>query len=99
MYYMGKPQLRQVMIGGAGPRSSLFSASVVQGLGFHSYGLGVTNVEWYERAKKAIAQFDELLVRLGTVANKTERERIIAWIGDPSDSANEPAAYRYNSED
>ena len=41
MYYMGQPQLRQVVIGGAGPRSSLFSASVVQGLGFHSYGLGV----------------------------------------------------------
>lgn len=39
---------------------------------------------WYERAKKAIARFEFLSSRVGAIANKTERENIITWLGSAS---------------
>lgn len=43
-----------------------------------------TAQSWYERAKKSIARFEFLRQRVGAIANKTEREAIITWMGNAS---------------
>lgn len=37
---------------------------------------------WYERAKKAIDRYAFLKSRVAVIANKTEREAIITWLGN-----------------
>lgn len=49
--------------------------------------------EWYERAKAGIARFDLLLKRTAGIANKTERERIMSWVGRATDE--DSPMYRY----
>lgn len=91
--------LRMAPISGNGFRPSLFNVSVAQTRTFHptlaaaGAGLGETPADWYRRAKTAIARFDELLARTARIANQTERNRILAWIGKAS-TADTPA-YRY----
>lgn len=58
-----------------------------------NYWMGQTPSEWYNRAKKALAEFDQLLTRVAQIANKTEREEILVWIGTASDTGS--PAYRY----
>lgn len=57
--------------------------------------LGQTNEEWYRRAKDAVAKYQQLLLRLGQVANQTARADIMRWLGDPA-VAGTPA-YRYQT--
>lgn len=75
-----------VPISGNGFRPSLFGSSIVQSNGFHptlsgEYGLGVTAIEWYNRARAAVAKFEQLLARTSRIASATERDNILAWVG------------------
>lgn len=71
------------------------------GYRFHSPGLGgavlgqETNRQWYEKAKSEVAEYEGLVRRTQQVANKTERENILAWLGSPTVPTT--PAYRYNS--
>lgn len=57
------------------------------------YRMGQTPVEWYQRAKVAMARFEDLLARANGVANATERGNILTWVGEASNPAT--PAYRY----
>jgi len=90
--------IRLVPISGNGLRPSLFGSSVAQNLGFHAapaarIRLGQTPQDWYRRAKEALAKFDKLLDRTARIANKTEREAILAWVG--ISAVEDTPAYRY----
>jgi hypothetical protein len=43
-----------------------------------------TAQSWYERAKKSMDRYKFLSSRVGTIANKTEREAILTWLGQPN---------------
>lgn len=64
-------------------------------MGLARYTLGQTAAEWYERARAALAEYEFLLDRVDRIDNKTERERILTWIGDPSVPGT--PAYRYRT--
>jgi len=53
-------------------------------LGRGRMALGQTGLEWYQRAKRAMAQFRDLVARTNRIANKTAREAIFEWIGSPT---------------
>ena len=57
--------------------------------------LGATGLEWYQRAKTALAQFAALVAQIQTIANKTARESILEWVGSPN--VDETPAYRYQA--
>lgn len=85
-------------ISGNGARPSLFGGTVQNSVTFHPI-LGAPRpflgqIEWYNRAKQSLAEFDALLKRVAQVANKTAREAILDWIGTADDE--DSAAYRYN---
>lgn len=80
-------------ISGNGSRPSVFGSSSDKTRGFHpTLGQPVSS-DWYSRGQAALRSFDEIRARLARVADAGERERILAWIGDPSKSGT--AAYRY----
>jgi hypothetical protein len=98
MYSTWTPAIRMVPVSGNGARPSLFTSSVSDGLGFHptlagGYWIGQAPEEWYRRAKESLAAFEALLDRTAKIANKTERERILAWVGRPTTEGT--PAYRY----
>jgi|FLYK01.1.fsa_nt_gi hypothetical protein len=87
-----------VPISGNGARPSVFGWSVQGNYGFHptlagNTWLGQTPADWYRRAKQALAKFDELLARTAKIANKTQRETILAWVGNAQ--VEDTPAYRY----
>jgi hypothetical protein len=43
--------------------------------------LGATGQEWYDRARTAVTRFDQLLATAKAIPVKSEREQILAWIG------------------
>lgn len=95
-----RPSIMLVPISGNGGRPSLFGSSVAQGTGFHPtlsggywMGQGTTPQDWYNRAKAAVAKFDQLLSRTSRIASKTERDAILEWVGNASTDAT--PAYRY----
>lgn len=57
--------------------------------------LGQTSFEWYQRAKAAVGEFEKLMVRVDSIANKTAREEIIQWVGSADDDSS--PLYRYRS--
>jgi hypothetical protein len=88
--------LRPVVISGAnGQRTPWFSPAVNDVFG--PRGLGAdTNQDWYNRAKREIAQFDGYVERLRRLANRQVREDLWKeYVGDPADS--ESGSYRRNS--
>jgi hypothetical protein len=101
--------LQLTVISGTGtPKPSFFGGSVAASMGFNTQlgtpvqprALGsldhpVNAREWYERAKAGIARFDLLLDRTAKIANKTERENILEWVGTAADTSS--PAYRYAS--
>lgn len=56
------------------------------------YFMGQTASEWLTRAQRAVGRFDNLLVRTSQIANRTERDNILTWVGDPSNPVS--PAYR-----
>ena len=96
-----RPLQMTVISGNGAPKPSFFSASVADSAGFHPqlaspvrrFSIGQSLMEWYDKAKKAIALFDDLLNRTAKIANKTEREAVLAWIGTAADTSS--PAYRY----
>lgn len=65
-------------IGGAGPKSHLFSSSLSESVGFHKtlggFKMGQTAENFYFRARQALASFDSLVNRLRRVAYKEGRD-------------------------
>jgi hypothetical protein len=93
-----QPAIQYTMISGGGVRPSLFGSNVSASRGFHAlsgarYVLAQTPIQWYQRAKSSIAKFDALRARTAQIANRTERDRILSWVGSGSDTAS--PAYRY----
>jgi thiamine pyrophosphate-dependent acetolactate synthase large subunit-like protein len=95
---------RMAPISGNGFRPSLFNVSVAQTRTFHptlaggqqqGAWLGQTPSDWYQRAKTALPRFDELLARTAKIANQTERNRVLDWVGKAS--TQDSPAYRYAS--
>lgn len=87
--------LDMVMVNGPGRGArSLFSDPIRHSMGF-GYRLGYQGDVWYARAQAAIAQFDALVLRTARISNKTVRDQIAAWVGDP-DSTDTPRE-RYNT--
>ena len=68
----------------SGPRPYFRPAMAVLGGSPQHFSLGQTGRQWYEKAKAAIAEYDKLVQRTRQVANKTERENILAWLGSPT---------------
>lgn len=89
--------MRPVMVSSPTARPSLFAEvgpyAFRGSLG--SASLGQTPQEWYRRAKDALAKFDGLLNRLARVANQTERENILRWVG--TSAQEDTPAERYAS--
>ncbi len=91
--------IEQVPISGNRVRPSLFGASVHRTSTFHptaarSSSLGQASPgDWYNRATTAMQQYQQLYARLGYIANDAERNRIVAFLGDPAKSGT--PAYRY----
>jgi len=87
-----------VPISGTTARPSLFGSSIRQSVGFHptlagGYWIGQTPQDWYRRAKESLAKFDALLTRTAKIANKTERDNILTWVGTAA--VEDSPAYRY----
>lgn len=55
--------------------------------------MGQKPFEWYQRAKAAVAKYDNLFARAQRVANKTASQEILASLGDRTVPGT--AAYRY----
>ena len=98
MFQLG---ISMVPVSGNGVRPSLFGGTVEQARSFHptmSQGswMGQTApADWYRRAKEGISKFDVYLTRTSYIANQTERNRVLAWMG--SASTLDSPAYRYAS--
>lgn len=79
--------MRPTVISGNTSRPSLFGSSVQQSQGFHaSMGVSVvatTPSDWYNRAKEALAKYDDLKVRTTKIADQTQRKMIQDWAGSP----------------
>lgn len=81
--------IRMTPISGGLVRPSLFGGTVQQTRTFHptlaqgfiGQASGTSPADWYRRAKDSIAAFDGLLGRVARIANLTERNRILQWIG------------------
>lgn len=91
---------RMTPISGTGLRPSLFNTTVAQTRTFHPTlaggdSLGQSPSEWYRRAKASMARYDELIGRTASIANQTERNKILAWVGNPGSDGT--PAYRYTS--
>lgn len=88
--------LRPVTISGAnGQRTPWFSPAVNDIFAPRSLGAD-TNQDWYNRAKREIAQFDGYVERLRRLASRPVREDLWkTYVGDPADS--ESGAYRRNT--
>lgn len=88
-----------VPVSGNGVRPSLFGTTVEQSRSFHptlsqsSYMGQTAPADWYRRAKQSISNFDAYLTRTTMIANQTERNRILSWVG--SSSTVDSPAYRY----
>lgn len=67
-------------------RPSLFGAGVADGRTFY---LGQTPYDWFTRAQAAVALFENLKARAESLANKSDRDQILAWIG-PAGSSDTP---------
>jgi hypothetical protein len=77
-------------ISGNGFRPSLFGNSVNDHRVFY---LGLTAIDWFNRAQAAVAKYDGLLARAKAIAAASERDAVLSWIGSASDQ--ESPAYRY----
>lgn len=79
--------LRTTAISGNTSRPSLFGSSVQQSQGFHArMGDAVTSPtpsDWYDRAKVALAKYDDLKARTAQVADQANRKTIQDWTGSP----------------
>lgn len=76
--------LRPTAISGNTTRPSFFGSSLQQSQGFHAMlGDSMTPADWYRRAKEALAKYDDLVVRVGRVADQAERKNIQEWVGSP----------------
>lgn len=76
--------MRPMAISGRTSRPSLFGSSVQQSQSFHALGAAVltpTPSDWYQRAKESLAKYDDLVSRVGRIADQTERKRIQDFIG------------------
>ena len=89
-----------VPVSGNGVRPSLFGGSADKTRSFHPtlgrntwMGDAPTPADWYLRATKAIAKFDDLLMRTATIANLPTRDTILNWVGR-ANVAGTPA-YKY----
>jgi hypothetical protein len=84
--------VKMVMVSGLGRGTpSVFSNVVRHAMG-PSYALGATGMEWYQRAKDAMAAFEALVRRVGGIASPAAREAIADWI-----RAADGPMYRYES--
>jgi hypothetical protein len=100
---MNQFAVRPVMVSGNGmARPSLFAGSVADGFGFHAPLLGDARLgqapgqALYERAKVLVAQYDILVVRARSIANRQARETVLReYHGDPNDR--EGALFRRNT--
>lgn len=79
--------MRPTMISGNTSRPSLFGSSVQQSQGFHAtMGIAVvatTPSDWYNRAKEALAKYDDLKARTSKIADQDKRKAIQDWAGSP----------------
>ena len=93
--------ISMVPVSGNGVRPSLFGGTVEQARSFHptmSQGswMGQTApADWYRRAKEGISKFDAYLTRTASIANQTERAKIVQWVGIAS-TAGSPAERYYS---
>lgn len=78
----------------SGPRPYFNPSAAVLGAP-RAFTLGQSGKEWYNRAKAGIAEYEKLEQRARQIANKTERENILAWLGSPTVPTT--PAYRFNS--
>jgi hypothetical protein len=81
----------------SGPRFTSYFRTPAPLLGarIRNYTLGASDFEWYQRAKAAVANYEELVRRTNEVANQTARNAITSWLGSPNNPTT--AAYRYRS--
>lgn len=70
-------------------------ASPVLGSRIRNYTLGASDFEWYQKAKTAIAAYDDLVRRTNALASVSARRAVFDWIGSPSNPTS--PAYRYRS--
>lgn len=89
--------MRPVMVSSPTARPSIFEQAGPYAFrgSLGSATLGQTGSEWFDRAKKAINNWDALKARADRLTNPTERARILQWMGDPNNS--ESPAYGYAS--
>jgi hypothetical protein len=91
---MNATGLQLVMVSRGAP--SVFASAVAEPFRRRLAGvqLGETPQEWYQRAKTAIAKYENLIARTGRIANQGEKQKITSWVGSPGDEAT--PAYRYS---
>lgn len=81
----------------SGPRFTSYFRQPTPLLGarMRNYTLGASDYEWYQRAKAAIAAYEDLVRRTNEIANQTARNQITSWLGSPNNPTS--PAYRYRS--
>lgn len=89
-----------VPVSGNGLRPSFFGGTADKARSFHPtlgrntwMGDAPTPADWYLRATKAIAAFDDLLSRTAKISEQATREGILNWVGRANIS--ETPAYKY----
>lgn len=78
--------MKPTMISGNSSRPSLFGSSVQQSQGFHARMGDMANPtpsDWYDRAKVALAKYDDLNQRTLRIADQANRKVIQDWMGSP----------------
>jgi cysteine desulfurase len=60
-----------------------------------AFSLGQTGREWYDRAKRLIARYEDLARRTAQIAARAARDEIQTWLGSPNTPGT--PAYRYNT--
>lgn len=76
--------------------SSYFRAPTpLLGARMRNYTLGQSDFEWYQKAKTAIAAYEDLVRRTNALASVSARRAIFDWLGSPTNPTT--PAYRYGS--
>jgi len=70
-------------------------AAPLLGARMRNYTLGASDFEWYQRAKAAIAAYEDLVRRTNLIASAAPRRTIFDWLGSPNNPTS--PAYRYRS--
>lgn len=93
---MDSRMIRPVTISGAnGQRTPWFSPAIGEVFAKKTLGVDV-DLDWFNRAKREIEQYDSYVERLRHLANRQARESIWSeYVGDQADS--ESGAFRRNS--